>query len=88
MRGLRPSGRGITPNLSTKLEYIWVGAGSLNTLKANLFRVGLNWLVRRLIEIRSRYVKRPSSLHEDNISPKCAFELEAAATSILLRLTF
>jgi outer membrane immunogenic protein len=34
---------GITPNLSTKLEYIWVGAGALNTLKENMFRVGLNW---------------------------------------------
>jgi len=33
---------GITPNLSTKLEYIWVGAASLNTLKENMFRVGLN----------------------------------------------
>ena len=34
---------GITPNLSAKLEYIWVGAGSLNTLRENMFRTGLNW---------------------------------------------
>src|SRR5579872_189655 len=34
---------GLTPNLSTKVEYIWVGAASLNTLKENMFRVGLNW---------------------------------------------
>ena len=34
---------GITPNLSAKLEYMWVGAASLNTLKENMVRVGLNW---------------------------------------------
>ena len=34
---------GITPNLSAKAEYIWVGAGSLNTLKENMFRGGLNF---------------------------------------------
>jgi outer membrane immunogenic protein len=34
---------GLTPNLSTKLEYMWVGAGALNTLKENMIRVGLNW---------------------------------------------
>lgn len=34
---------GITPNLSTKLEYMWVGAGALNTLKENMIRAGLNW---------------------------------------------
>jgi outer membrane immunogenic protein len=34
---------GITPNLSTKLEYLWVGAGAVNTLKENIVRAGLNW---------------------------------------------
>lgn len=34
---------GFTPNLSTKLEYMWVGAGALNTLKENMIRAGLNW---------------------------------------------
>lgn len=34
---------GITPNLSTKLEYMWVGAGALNTLSENMVRLGLNW---------------------------------------------
>jgi outer membrane immunogenic protein len=34
---------GITPNLSAKAEYLWVGAGALNTLRDNLVRVGLNW---------------------------------------------
>jgi outer membrane immunogenic protein len=34
---------GITPNLSTKLEYVWIGAGALNTLKVNTVRAGLNW---------------------------------------------
>ena len=34
---------GITQNLSAKAEYIWVGAGALNTLRENLFRVGLNF---------------------------------------------
>ena len=39
---------------------------------------------RNSIEIREASL----IVHEDNISPKCAFELEAAATSIRLRLTF
>jgi outer membrane immunogenic protein len=34
---------GITPNVSAKTEYIWVGAGALNTLKENMFRIGANW---------------------------------------------
>ena len=34
---------GITPNLFTKLEYIWVGAGAVNTLKENMVRAGLNF---------------------------------------------
>jgi outer membrane immunogenic protein len=34
---------GITPNLSAKAEWVWVGAGALNTLKENLLRGGLNW---------------------------------------------
>ena len=34
---------GLTPNLSTKVEYLWVGAGAVNTLKENIVRVGLNW---------------------------------------------
>ena len=34
---------GITPNLSTKLEYLWVGAGAGNTLYENMVRVGLNY---------------------------------------------
>lgn len=34
---------GITQNLSTKLEYLWVGAGAVNTLKENIVRVGVNW---------------------------------------------
>jgi outer membrane immunogenic protein len=34
---------GITPNLSTKIEYLWVGAGAVNTLKENMVRAGLNW---------------------------------------------
>ena len=34
---------GITPNLSAKGEWIWVGAGAGNTLKDNLLRLGLNW---------------------------------------------
>jgi outer membrane immunogenic protein len=34
---------GLTPNLSTKLEYLWVGAGAGNTLYENMFRVGLNY---------------------------------------------
>ena len=34
---------GITESLSTKLEYMWVGAGAGNTLHANMFRVGVNY---------------------------------------------
>ena len=34
---------GITPNLSAKGEWIWVGAGALNTLKENMVRAGVNW---------------------------------------------
>jgi outer membrane immunogenic protein len=34
---------GFTPNLSGKLEYIWLGAGATNTLKENILRAGLNW---------------------------------------------
>jgi opacity protein-like surface antigen len=34
---------GLTPNLSTKLEYLWVGAGAANTLYENMVRVGLNY---------------------------------------------
>jgi outer membrane immunogenic protein len=34
---------GLTPNLSTKLEYMWVGAGAVNTLRENMVRAGLNW---------------------------------------------
>jgi outer membrane immunogenic protein len=34
---------GFTPNLSTKIEYLWVGAGAVNTLKENMVRAGLNW---------------------------------------------
>ena len=34
---------GITPNLSTKVEYLWVGAGAGNTLTENIVRAGLNW---------------------------------------------
>lgn len=34
---------GITPNLSAKLEYTWIGAGALNTLTENLVRAGVNW---------------------------------------------
>jgi outer membrane immunogenic protein len=34
---------GFTPNLSTKLEYLWVGAGAANTLYENMVRVGLNY---------------------------------------------
>jgi outer membrane immunogenic protein len=33
---------GLTSNLSTKLEYVWVGAGAANTLYENMVRVGLN----------------------------------------------
>jgi outer membrane immunogenic protein len=34
---------GITQNLSTKIEYMWVGAGAGNTLKENMVRLGLNY---------------------------------------------
>ena len=34
---------GVTENLSIKGEYIWVGAGAVNTLKENMLRVGANW---------------------------------------------
>jgi outer membrane immunogenic protein len=34
---------GITQNLSTKVEYMWVGAGAGNTLKENMVRLGLNY---------------------------------------------
>lgn len=34
---------GVTENLSVKAEYLWVGAGAVNTLKENLLRVGANW---------------------------------------------
>jgi outer membrane immunogenic protein len=34
---------GLTQNLSTKIEYLWVGAGAVNTLKENMVRVGLNY---------------------------------------------
>jgi outer membrane immunogenic protein len=34
---------GITPNISAKLEYLWVGAGALNTLNENIVRGGINW---------------------------------------------
>jgi outer membrane immunogenic protein len=34
---------GLTPNLSAKAEYLWVGAGAVNTLRENIFRAGVNW---------------------------------------------
>ncbi len=34
---------GITPSLSAKAEWIWVGAGAGNTLKENMLRAGVNW---------------------------------------------
>jgi outer membrane immunogenic protein len=34
---------GLTRNLSTKLEYLWIGAGAANTLYENMIRVGLNY---------------------------------------------
>jgi outer membrane immunogenic protein len=34
---------GITQHLSAKAEYLWVGAGAGNTLKANIARVGVNY---------------------------------------------
>jgi outer membrane immunogenic protein len=34
---------GITQNLSAKVEYLWVGAGTFNTLTENIVRGGLNF---------------------------------------------
>jgi outer membrane immunogenic protein len=34
---------GWTPSVSTKLEYLWIGAGAGNTLKENMMRAGVNW---------------------------------------------
>ncbi len=34
---------GMTPNLTTKLEYLWVGASAGNTLKTNIVRAGINY---------------------------------------------
>ena len=34
---------GFTPNISAKLEYMWLGAGAGNTLYENMLRVGLNY---------------------------------------------
>jgi outer membrane immunogenic protein len=34
---------GLTQNLSAKVEYLWVGAGAVNTLKENIVRVGVNY---------------------------------------------
>ena len=34
---------GFTPNVSAKLEYMWIGAGAGNTLYENMVRVGLNY---------------------------------------------
>jgi outer membrane immunogenic protein len=34
---------GIKQNLSTRFEYIWVGAGAFNTLNENILRAGLVW---------------------------------------------
>ncbi len=34
---------GITQSMSAKVEYLWLGAGAGNTLKANWFRAGLNF---------------------------------------------
>jgi len=34
---------GLTPNLSAKGEWVWVGAGAGNTLRENMIRAGLNW---------------------------------------------
>jgi outer membrane immunogenic protein len=34
---------GITQNLSAKVEYLWVGAGTFNTLTENIIRGGLNF---------------------------------------------
>ena len=34
---------GFAPNVSAKLEYMWIGAGAGNTLYENMVRVGLNY---------------------------------------------
>jgi outer membrane immunogenic protein len=34
---------GFTQNLSAKVEYLWIGAGALNTLQENVVRAGLNF---------------------------------------------
>jgi outer membrane immunogenic protein len=34
---------GITPNVSAKFEWVWIGAGAGNTLYENMMRVGLNY---------------------------------------------
>ena len=34
---------GLTPNLSTQLEYLWVGAGTANPRYENMLRVGINY---------------------------------------------
>ena len=34
---------GITPNMSAKFEWIWIGAGAGNTLYENMMRAGLNY---------------------------------------------
>ncbi len=34
---------GFTPNISAKLEYLWVGAGAVNTLSENMVRGGVNF---------------------------------------------
>lgn len=33
---------GITPNMSAKVEYMWIGAGATNTLKENTVKAGVN----------------------------------------------
>jgi outer membrane immunogenic protein len=34
---------GITQNISTKFEYVFVGAGAVNTLKDHILRLGINY---------------------------------------------
>ena len=34
---------GITPNLSAKAEWLWIGSGAVTTLKENTLRMGLNY---------------------------------------------
>ena len=34
---------GITPNMSAKFEWVWIGAGAGNTLYENMMRAGLNY---------------------------------------------